>query len=269
MDLGLKDKVIIVTGGASGIGEGISRFLSQECAIPVIAGRKSESSDKMMRDFENNGKEAHFIFTELSPADNCKKVIDETLAEYGKIDGLINNAGANDKVGLLEGSPYDFLTSVKENLLHYYSLVHYALNALKESKGSIVNISSKVAVTGQGGSSGYVAAKGAQLALTREWAVELLPYDIRVNAILPAEVMTPLYTKWLDKFPNPQTKLQSIVKNIPLGQRLTTPDEIASMAAFLISKQASHITGQFMFVDGGYVHLDRSLTGIVNQHPKN
>jgi L-fucose dehydrogenase len=167
MDLGLKDKVIIVTGGASGIGEGISRFLLEEDAIPVIAGRKSGSSDKMKKDFENKGKDAHFIFTELNPAGNCKKVVDQTLAKYGKIDALINNAGENDKIGLIDGSPDDFFTSIKQNLLHYYSLLHYGLDALKKSKGSVVNISSKVAVTGQGGTSGYAAAKGAQLALTR------------------------------------------------------------------------------------------------------
>jgi len=268
MDLGLKNKVVIVTGGASGIGEGICCFLSQEYAIPVIAGRNSESTHKMICDFEKEGKEAHFIYTELSPPENCKKVVEETINKYGRIDALINNAGENDNIGLEKGNPKDFLQSINENLAHYYSLAHYALDSLKKSKGSIVNISSKVAVTGQGNTSGYVASKGAQLALTREWAVELLPFNIRVNAILPAEVMTPRYSKWLKKFPNPESKLQNIIRNIPLGQRLTTIDEIASMAAFLISNHASHITGQFMFVDGGYVHLDRSLAGIETTYQK-
>jgi L-fucose dehydrogenase len=114
-------------------------------------------------------------------------------------------------------------------------------------------------VTGQGGTSGYVAAKGAILGLTREWSAELLSSGIRVNAVLPAEVMTPLYRQWLDSFPNPEEKLQSIVANVPLGKRMTTAEEIASLVIYLISSQASHITGQHMFVDGGYVHLDRAL----------
>jgi L-fucose dehydrogenase len=98
------------------------------------------------------------------------------------------------------------------------------------------------------------------LALTREWAAELLPHGIRVNAIVPAEVMTPLYRQWLETFPNPEAKLKTILAKIPLGQRMTTPDEIAAMVVFLLSPRAGHITAQHLFVDGGYVHLDRALT---------
>ena len=123
-----------------------------------------------------------------------------------------------------------------------------------------MNIASKTAVTGQGGTSGYASAKGAILALTREWAVELLGYGIRVNAVLPAEVMTPLYRQWLDTFPNPDEKLKTILAKIPLQQRMTKPEEIAAMVVFLISARAGHMTGQHIFVDGGYVHLDRALT---------
>jgi len=115
-------------------------------------------------------------------------------------------------------------------------------------------------MTGQGGTSGYTSSKGAILALTRDWAAELLPYGIRVNALVPAEVMTPLYKQWLSTFPNPEEKLKHIVSKIPLGKRMTQPEEIAAMVLFLISSQASHITGQHVLVDGGYVHLDRALT---------
>jgi L-fucose dehydrogenase len=262
MNLGLKDKIIIVSGGASGIGEGICCALSKEAAIPVIAGRNEVNAKQIVNTIKKQGKEAHYIYSELSPSENCEKIILETLQKFGRIDALINNAGENDHIGLEKGSPAGFINSLHQNLSHYYSLAHYAIDALKKSKGSIINISSKVAVTGQGSSSGYAASKGAQLALTREWAVELLPYEIRVNAILPAEVMTPLYTKWLNKFSDPQKKLEEITKNIPLGKRLTKIDEIASMALFLLSEHAAHITGQFLFVDGGYVHLDRSLPEI-------
>jgi L-fucose dehydrogenase len=139
-------------------------------------------------------------------------------------------------------------------------MAHYALPHLKRGRGSIVNISSKTAVTGQGGTSGYAAAKGGVLGLTREWAAELLPFGIRVNAILPAEVMTTGYRQWLDTFPDPASKLNDVVAKIPLERRMTTPDEIAAMVVFLISAKASHITGQHLHVDGGYVHLDRALT---------
>ena len=87
----------------------------------------------------------------------------------------------------------------------------------------------------------------------------MLQYGIRVNAVIPAEVMTPLYKKWISTFPNPDKKLEEITKNIPFGNRMTTKEEIASMVIYLVSGQASHITGQHLYVDGGYVHLDRSL----------
>src|SRR2546430_13759153 len=104
-------------------------------------------------------------------------------------------------------------------------MANYALSALKAAHGSIVNIASKTAITGQGDTSGYASAKGAILALTREWAVELLPYNIRVNAIVPAEVMTPGYEQWLNTFPDPETKLSNVVSEIPLGKRMTAPEE--------------------------------------------
>jgi NAD(P)-dependent dehydrogenase (short-subunit alcohol dehydrogenase family) len=172
----------------------------------------------------------------------------------------VNNAGVNDKVGLEHGSPEQYVESLGRNLFHYYNVAHFALPHLKKSRGTIVNISSKTALTGQGGTSGYASSKGAILALTREWAAELLDYGIRVNAIVPAEVMTPLYRQWLDSFDDPEEKLKSVVAKIPLEKRMTLPDEIAAMIVFLISTRAAHITGQHVFVDGGYVHLDRALT---------
>jgi len=146
-----------------------------------------------------------------------------------------------------------------KNVVHYYLLAHHALPALKVSRGAIVNIGSKTAETGQGGTSAYAAANGGRNALTREWAVELLKYGIRVNAIIVAECWTPLYERWIETLPDPKAKLEEIVKKIPLENRMTTAEEIANMAAFLLSQRSSHTTGQLIHVDGGYVHLDRAL----------
>jgi L-fucose dehydrogenase len=260
MDLQLKGKVILVTGGASGIGEAIVREAAREGAIPVIAGRMPEKGQQVVAELKKLGHQSLFIGCELSQEEECKEVVARVLEHYNRIDGLVNNAGFNDGIGLEHGSPKAFLQSISQNLYHYYSMAHYALPALKASKGAIVNISSKTAVTGQGGTSAYVASKAGQLGLTREWAVELLAYGIRVNAILPAEVMTPLYASWLEKFDQPEEKLQQITSKIPLGKRMTSPQEIAYMALFLLSEKASHMTGQHLYVDGGYTHLDRSLT---------
>jgi L-fucose dehydrogenase len=260
MDLQLKDKVALVTGGAKGIGAAITKTCAQEGAIAVAVDRDARACEQLQGELSAHGLRTSFITMDLSSAENCKAIVQQAIAAFGRIDALVNNAGINDKVGLEHGSPQEFVASLERNLLHYYNMAHYALPHLKRARGSIVNISSKTALTGQGGTSGYVASKGAILGMTREWAAELLPYSIRVNAVVPAEVMTPLYQQWLDTFPDPQEKLKSVVAKIPLDRRMTTPDEIAAMVVFLLSERAGHITGQHLFVDGGYVHLDRALT---------
>jgi L-fucose dehydrogenase len=260
MDLHLTNKVFIVTGGAKGIGAAISSSIAAEGAIVVIAGRnKTDNQAKVDEIIKAKGK-ATSIEAELADPAACKAVIDFTVKEYGRIDGLINNAGMNDGCGLESGSPEKFMRSLQINLSHIYNLAHYALPYLKESKGTITNIGSKVADTGQGNTSGYAASKGGINALTREWAVELLPYSIRVNTVIPAEVWTPLYDKWIQTLPNPKEKLAQIVSKIPLEKRFTTSEEIADMTVFLVSDRSSHTTGQIIYVDGGYTHLDRSLT---------
>ncbi len=260
MDLKLKNKVFIVTGGAKGIGEAITVELVNEGAIPVIVGRSVEAGILLEKRINEDGGKCLNIVQELGSEDICKNIVDKTIDVFGRIDGIVNNAGKNDGAGLLEGDPQKFKKSLLSNLTHYFDLVHYALDYLKSSKGSIVNISSKTALTGQGGTSGYAASKGAQLALTREWAVDLAPFGIRVNAILPAEVMTPLYKSWLKTFDDPKEKLQHIISKIPLSKRMTKASEIAAMTVFLLSERSAHTTGQWLSVDGGYVHLDRAIT---------
>ena len=260
MDLQLKDKVVLVTGGAKGIGAAIVKALAQESAVTVILDRDDAAVKQLHSELQGAGASVHTIVGDLSEVGFCRDAVAQVLEKTGRLDALVNNAGVNDGVGLENGSPETFVQSLERNLLHYYNMAHFALPALKKSTGCIVNISSKTAFTGQGGTSGYVAAKGAILGLTREWAAELASFGIRVNAVVPAEVMTPLYRQWLDTSSNPAEKLKSIVANIPLGKRMTNAEEIADLVVFLLSSKSSHITGQHIFVDGGYVHLDRALT---------
>ena len=183
----------------------------------------------------------------------------ELLERQGRIDGLVNNAGVNDGASLESATHDDFMQSLHKNLVHYFTVTQACLPQLKANKGSIVNITSKVSLTGQGGTSGYAAANGGRNALTREWAVDLLPYGVRVNAVVVAECMTPLYQSWLQGFDDPEARLAEIVKKIPLEQRMTTAEELGQTVAFLLSNKSSHTTGQLIHVDGGYTHLDRAL----------
>lgn len=260
MDLGLKDKVILVTGGSKGIGHGISTLLAAEGAVPVIIGRDEKSMLEVVAEIGKNGGNTSYFMAELTDPEQCRLAVESAVEKYGRIDGVVNNAGINDGVGLENGNYENFIRSINRNLTHYYLMAHYALPELKKSQGAIVNIGSKTSVTGQGGTSGYAAANGGRNAITREWAVELLPYNIRVNAVIVAECYTPLYDRWIKTFDNPEEKLKAITDKIPLGQRMTTAEEIASTVAFLLSNRSSHTTGQLLFVDGGYTHLDRSIS---------
>lgn len=260
MDLELTGHVVIVTGGARGIGAAIVRALAREGAVPVVVDRDEAAARAIERELRSSNVRLEVILADLIDDTQCRAAVDETLTRTGRLDALVNNAGVNDRAGLEDGSPAAFVESLGRNLVPAYAMTHHALAALKQSRGAIVNIASKVAMTGQGGTSGYAAAKGGLLALTREWAVELLPAGIRVNAVVPAEVMTPLYQQWLAGFPDPRQALADITAKIPLGRRMTTADEIASAVVFLLSARSAHTTGQHVIVDGGYVHLDRAVT---------
>ena len=183
------------------------------------------------------------IAGDLTVPENCKKAVDQTLEQFGRLDALVNNAGVNDRVGLERGNPADYVASLQRNLLHYYNMAHYALAALKESRGSIVNIASKTAITGQGDTSGYASAKGAVLSFSRSLAVELAP-RVRVNAVSPGLIDTPMVVPLL-KARGPQ-----LIEQTPL-KRLGSPDEVARVVAFLCSDWASFVTGETVHINGG------------------
>ncbi|MGK3134499.1 SDR family oxidoreductase [Pantoea trifolii] len=257
MNLFLQDKVIIVTGGGSGIGAAISRLLAEEGAIPVIVSN-AQPDEMWLAALRELQPQSEVLLADLCDEHNCQQAVEAVQQQFGRIDGLVNNAGVNDGVGL-EAGRSAFVASLEKNLIHYYQMTHFCQQALENSRGSIVNIASKTALSGQGGTSGYCAAKGAILSLTREWALSLRHSGVRVNAVVPAEVMTPLYERWIGTFADPQTELEKITQRIPLGQRMTTPQEIANTVVFLLSSRASHTTGEWLSVDGGYLHLDRAL----------
>lgn len=259
MDLQLKDKVIMVTGGAKGIGKATAISFAAEGAIAVVVGRKEGDNLKVVDEILAAGGRAVQVAAELSDPEACENAVKSVITQFGRIDGLVNNAGVNDGVGLEHGNYKDFMSSLHKNVVHYYLMAHFALPELIKSKGAIVNITSKTAETGQGNTSAYAAANGGRNALTREWAVELLKHGIRVNAVVVAECWTPAYETWIETLPDAEQKLKEITSKIPFENRMTTAQEIADMTVFLMSARSSHTTGQIIHVDGGYVHLDRAL----------
>ena len=259
VNLGLENKTALVTGGAAGIGAAVARMLAAEGARVVVADRDEAAGRKLAADWTRTEGAIHFVSADLTHEADCQRCVEETVRTFGRLDILIHNAGVNDGIGL-EQSPAEFMDSLQKNLFHAFAITHFAVGELKKSRGAIVNVGSKVAVTGQGHTSGYAAAKGGLLALTREWAAALASDGVRVNAVVPAECDTPQYQRWFESQPNPKEARAAIEQLIPLGQRLTTPEEVVSAIIFLASPLASHITGQILFVDGGYTHLDRALT---------
>ena len=259
MNLQLNQKTALVSGGAKGIGEAVVRTFAAEGANVAIVDRDAATGSSLADQLTSEGSRARFIPADLGDESACRNAVEKTVASFGGLDILINNAGFNDAVDL-DRPPADFVTSLNANLVSTYALTHYAREHLRQAKGAIVNVSSKVSVTGQGGTSGYAAAKGGINALTREWAVALAPHDVRVNCVMPAECLTPQYTNWFASQSDPAAAKAAIDNLVPLGRRMTTPEEIASMIVFLASPISSHTTGQIVFVDGGYTHFDRSFT---------
>ena len=255
MDLGLRDKIVLVTGGAKGIGAAtVKAFLAEDCKV-VIVDRDTEAGLVFAK---SSGSKARFVEADLTNLKSCKQAVEQTVSWFGGLDVLVNNAGFNDGLGL-ETSPEDFMTSVQNNLLHVYAMTHYSLPQLRKGPGSILNLGSKVSVTGQGKTSAYAAAKGAISALTREWAVALAPEKVRVNCVIPAECITDQYEQFFQTQTNPEAAKKAIADIVPFEQRLTTPEEIAQTIVFLASDRSSHTTGQLVFVDGGYTHFDRAV----------
>ena len=259
MDLQLQDKVALVTGGSKGIGEAVVRTFLAEGGQVANINRSTAEGEALEAEYAAQGQQCVFIQGDLSDTSICQRVVQETLDQFGRIDVVVNNAGVNDGVSV-EAGPEAFVASLERNLVHYYAIVHYALEALRESQGSIVNVGSKVSITGQGHTSGYAASKGGINGLTREWAVDLAADGIRVNTVLPAETWTPLYDKLLKELDDPAEAKRQIERLVPFQQRFTTTQEIADMVVFLASPRSSHTTGQIIFVDGGYTHLDRKYT---------
>lgn len=250
MNLGLKDKVVIVTWYSQGVGTEISNLLAEEGAIPVLVGRDQKSILNAVKIIHDKNQNASYAFAEVTSPENCKDVVASVKMEFGRIDGLVNISCVNDGVGLESFNYEGFKESISKYSVHCNPMAHYALPELKKSKGAIVKVDSKI--------SGYAAAKGVRNAFTREWAAELLPYNIRVNAVI-TENFTPLHDTGINKGKVSENKIEEITAEFPLKSPMSTGEEIANTVVFLLSDRSGQTTGQLIVMNGGHTHLDKAF----------
>jgi len=247
-----ENRVVIVTGGAKGIGAGCAQVFAQEGGRVAILDIDDQSggdwATKLTR--ETPG-EALFVRCDVSKASELKSAIDLVAAKWSRIDCLVNNAGIHPPATRLEEtSPDDLRKVLTVNFESTFFACQAVLPHLRKSRGTIINMSSMTAVLGQTFSTAYAASKGAQLSFTKALALEVGEDGIRVNAVLPSNVDTPLMRDWANTLDDPESALKRIA-DLQVFKRMATIDEIGKVVLFLATEDSSFITGQGIEVEGG------------------
>jgi NAD(P)-dependent dehydrogenase (short-subunit alcohol dehydrogenase family) len=246
---GLKGKVALVTGGASGLGKAAAKRLSEEGVKVVIADIKEEGAE-----FADQLQNAKFIKTDVTDHEAVKKSIEFTLEEYGQVDIIFNNAGIDGEqapTGESTIENWKKVTSIDLDGAFYY--LKYGLEQMKKQKsGVIINTSSTAGLVGFENIPPYTAAKGALVQLTKSTAMEYAPYGIRVNAIAPSVVKTELVEHFIESSDNPEETEKQFDELNPLPGWIQ-PEDVAAAVAFLASDEGRYITGHTLPIDGGYV----------------
>jgi L-fucose dehydrogenase len=247
----LQNKVAIITGGSKGIGLGCARVFAKHGCRVVIAARGVESGEAAQEELADAGHEVAFVPTDVTREDDMRRLIDGTAERFGRLDCLVNNAGWHPPATTIDQiSVEDFERLLRLNLTSVFMGCKFAVPHLRKTRGSIVNMSSEVALIGQAAAPSYVSTKAGEIGLTRALALDLAPEGVRVNAVCPAGVMTPLMQEWADTQYDPAAALKMVDSWHPLG-RMATIDEIGEVCAFLASDEAAFITGQAICPDGG------------------
>jgi len=246
------DRVVIVTGGSKGIGEGCARVFCAEGGQVAILARGVGTGEALAAELNETGPgRAIFIPCDVGVHEQLHDAIEQTVAEFGRLDCLINNAGTHPPATRIDDTSIeDMERLMRVNYLSTFAGAKYALPHLRKTKGTIINMSSMTALLGQDQSSGYCATKAAQVGLTKALAVELGCEGIRVNAILPSNIDTPLMRDWAATLSDPETALKW-VSGLQVFGRMGTIEEMGRVALFLATDDSSFITGQAIEAEGG------------------
>lgn len=246
----LKDRVAIVTGSAKGIGWGIVKVLVKEGAKVVVVDWDEKNGVQTAEDMRKAGGDALFVKCDVSNEEQVKAMVQKTLDQYGRIDILVNNAGIGVYKNVLDTSSEDWDRCLSINLKGQFLCSKYVIPHMQAlGKGAIVNISSVHSFQTVNGVAPYAASKGGITALTRNMAIDYGP-AIRVNSIAPGWVLTPLIQSIFDSYEDPAEQ-QRQVEHRQVMKRIGVPEDIGYAVAFLVSDEASFITGTQLFVDGG------------------
>lgn len=249
--LKLAEQVAVITGGTKGIGLGCARVFAQHGAIVVVAARKEQTGREVEEQLRADGADALFVSCDVCREQDMRQLFEQAIDRFGRIDCLVNNAGWHPPSMTIEDvSVEEFEQLLRLNLTSTFMGCKFAIPHLRKTRGSIINMSSAVAVMGQAAAPAYVSTKAGQIGLTKALALDLAPDGVRVNAVCPAGVMTPLMRDWADSQYNAEAALATVDRWHPLG-RMATAEEIGEVCAFLASAEASFITGQEICPDGG------------------
>ena len=244
----MENKVAIITGAASGIGQACFDLFIKSGYLVTAIDMDETKLLEVSCDYDPN--KVLLVAANVTHYCKLKRAIEQTVAKFGRIDCLINNAGVHPPATSIEEfSVQDFEKNVAINLTSNYALCQYTVPYLEQTNGTIVFITSMVAIVGQDHAAAYCASKAGQIGLTKALAIELAP-KIRVNAIAPSNVETQAMTNWLNTLPDPALAKENI-SNVQVLKRMAQPIEMANIALFLASDKASFLTGQVIQADGG------------------
>ena len=246
----LKGKTAIVTGGSKGIGAGIAEVFCEEGAHCFIIARGRDAIDAKVVELRKAGGKADGIVCDVGKSGDVRAMTEKVVREAGGIDVLVNNAGYHNSKGIEALSEEDWDGLLDTNLKSVFLCTKFALLALKKSKGTVINMSSMVGLVGQPNACAYAATKGGIIALTKNLAIDLAPYGIRVNVICPGWIQTPLVEEWFEKQEDPAAARKYIYGQHPIG-RIGTAQEVGKVALFLATGDSVFTTGSVIECDGG------------------